>query len=1303
MKASKFEAGRSFAESDSKHSHTPGIAKFISSVTASIIMDSEGGENSETKSKEGKGIYQKFAGYLSDVHTFALEMGSSSSSDAVALHGRSKKMAIGNSEGQILLVSTTPHEEEIIQHFDFGESVSGVCLSSDGLKVAACGAVGSVIVFDILTGCQNFCHTAPSRLMDVVFGGMDANDSSCIAFGGHAKQFELVNYSEGQRMHAFPASADVQSVSLSADGTRMAIGKTDQNGPASCKIVQTATAKVYRKWTAADMKTIYSVDLSRSGRMVAYAGYGSVVWVRSVDADELLLEHRFTQLEGSEGPTFIWSVAFSGDESRFAASCWSGEVIIWSTKTWEPICTSIKRPGVRVFSIALARDGSEILVGSRDGNAILYGLPHDDDDRRDVVILFQAVFPDRVYSVAISDRYFALAGMNSSVHLYKRLNVAKIKKDDGSVSPRPDAPAEGAAAVPIGQSARHYHHHVHFRLVHEYYVHCDQNCVEFSPDGLSLAAGGTDKSVRVWSVGDDVLDNLSLFLHRKHAIHDLSFSDSYLAFACGHKACVYGTVDARLKAHMVARPNVWSHQPSFEVLADFLRSPEALRVVKKHHPQCLNVVSPATGESILQRCVRVHNHDVLASLLDGVRRVGFIRDNEGFTALDIALKWRKRKHVETLLQAVSSGRVSTLASSLAAVSESFPKLCKTFPRLFLDFISEMPLDHVHGMSVHFSESTVVLPKGIFASYARGTRLRSEPRNLWADILKLSDGGSGRSARARLEVQAMRVPFENFVGYYPNLHESPFHLVTKVAEDLDRFEVFESPIMRAAIQFKWEQYGMQQFLWQAIKFCLNLIVLILFSVQASRSMELEDCATLDWYFGRDPESCGGNYALKQSYILLPLSFLCNKMFLTNELDQIRELGLKAYTASIWNWIDTIGFGLALAGQVMWVFAREGVKFPNSTRMCLGLSCLLMAWKMLYFLRATDQGGNLVRIVISIMDDMKPYIILLFCFVLAFAMALLIINVEAQPYILIYNAYTSNWCNEPAFSDDDDMAFDPNMFITDDQLKMCSCPPEGCTTLFLLFEYVQFVVTAAVYGSSDLFVGMGTLPTRSNQVIYNLSLVTIQIILLNLVIAVMGGTYERVQAGKVKNTLYEKAAVIVEMELSHDTSLEGIVFRKVCGPIPDLLVAIATPFLNFFQRFTSSNGETIHPGDGGEETETEAQARSSSEVRAKHLADHYPRWLHTLQKKPGNDQSTMDGDSQESSLSSSTKNGGGSSGAENTLTADMMQASLEDMGCQIQELQEAMTKLTTKSAVEFNQLRDLIQTVVIQQHTAAGLQK
>ena len=186
-----------------------------------------------------------------------------------------------------------------------------------GLKVAACGAVGSVIVFDILTGCQNFRHAAPSRLMDVVFGGMDANDSSCIAFGGHAKQFELVNYSEGQRMHAFPASADVQSVSLSADGTRMAIGKTDQNGPASCKIVQTATAKVYRKWTAADMKTIYSVDLSRSGRMVAYAGYGSVVWVRSVDADELLLEHRFTQLEGSEGPTFIWSVAFSGDESRF--------------------------------------------------------------------------------------------------------------------------------------------------------------------------------------------------------------------------------------------------------------------------------------------------------------------------------------------------------------------------------------------------------------------------------------------------------------------------------------------------------------------------------------------------------------------------------------------------------------------------------------------------------------------------------------------------------------------------------------------------------------------------------------------------------------------------------------------------------------------------------------------------------------------------------------------------------------------------------------------------------------------------
>ena len=187
---------------------------------------------------------------------------------------------------------------------------------------------------------------------------------------------------------------------------------------------------------------------------------------------------------------------------------------------------------------------------------------------------------------------------------------------------------------------------------------------------------------------------------------------------------------------------------------------------------------------------------------------------------------KEKVQVETLLQAVSSGRVSTLASSLAAVSESFQKTLRNLSAPLFGFYFEMPLDHVHGMSVHFSESTVVLPKGIFASYARGTRLRSEPRNLWADILKLSDGGSGRSARARLEVQAMRVPFENFVGYYPNLHESPFHLVTKVAEDLDRFEVFESPIMRAAIQFKWEQYSMQQFLWQAIKFCLNLIVLIL---------------------------------------------------------------------------------------------------------------------------------------------------------------------------------------------------------------------------------------------------------------------------------------------------------------------------------------------------------------------------------------------------------------------------------------------------------------------------------------------
>ena len=94
---------------------------------------------------------------------------------------------------------------------------------------------------------------------------------------------------------------------------------------------------------------------------------------------------------------------------------------------------------------------------------------------------------------------------------------------------------------------------------------------------------------------------------------------------------------------------------------------------------------------------------------------------------------------------------------------------------------------------------------------RGSRLRTKPRSLWSDVLegsgntgaKLSEGRARRRdhGRARAEVIALRVPFENFTGYYEYFEQSPLHLVTNAADKLKKLEVMASPVMRATIQVR----------------------------------------------------------------------------------------------------------------------------------------------------------------------------------------------------------------------------------------------------------------------------------------------------------------------------------------------------------------------------------------------------------------------------------------------------------------------------------------------------------------------
>lgn len=127
-------------------------------------------------------------------------------------------------------------------------------------------------------------------------------------------------------------------------------------------------------------------------------------------------------------------------------------------------------------------------------------------------------------------------------------------------------------------------------------------------------------------------------------------------------------------------------------------------------------------------------------------------------------------------------------------------------------------------------------------------------------------------------------------YYLDPDESPLHLITIAAQRLHRLDVFESPIMRATIDFKWNTFAKRLFYGQFVIFLCFLSAVVVFSVFASRTSGNEDFPAMRDVWGH-PQ---GKVAILISPFVVFFSFLS----LTNELQQLLVMGPEAYFASIW---------------------------------------------------------------------------------------------------------------------------------------------------------------------------------------------------------------------------------------------------------------------------------------------------------------------------------------------------------------------------------------------------------------------
>lgn len=563
--------------------------------------------------------------------------------------------------------------------------------------------------------------------------------------------------------------------------------------------------------------------------------------------------------------------------------------------------------------------------------------------------------------------------------------------------------------------------------------------------------------------------------------------------------------------------------PDFEVAADVLANHRATVTMLRRFPSVVNSCAVQTGESIMQRAVRLHSNGILRDLLlcQSNRQLGLIRDKSGFTAFKIALLLEKRKSAQMLLDAVVAGRLSTMPASLAGIVECFPLLNRTFPELLLDLVCNMPLEkepellNVGAGPLNAKQTTSVfalMPRGQ-KMLVRGSQLRTEPKSLWRDVL---DTDSNRKATwsdlrlgkgTREEVQALRVPFRGFVDYYPDCTQSPLYIITYAATKLNRLEVFEAPIVQAAIQFKWQSYARFLFMRQFFRFVVMLWVYFTFSISAAKTVEGPSNPLKFWFYKYD--GGGGNTAIsyaRLATVLWPVCTFDSFLMFCQECKEIWREGVLLYCSSVWNILDFSTFSVQLAADFLFVFHEN----EELVRTLLAVSMLMLFSRTMYFARGFTLWGPLVRMITQICSDIRPFLIVLIIFLCGFTSAFHILNSERSEGDVPTSQYQNTWWGTLLFTVDssvfnivdraDTPLFSDQTYCSGDNDDSCEqSKPYGDLrkgTLLYLFEFMMFIV---------------------------------EVMLLNLLIAIMGDSYGKVHQYAKLEAMSERAKIILEAEV------------------------------------------------------------------------------------------------------------------------------------------------------------------------------
>ncbi|GMH33162.1 hypothetical protein BSKO_00996 [Bryopsis sp. KO-2023] len=543
-----------------------------------------------------------------------------------------------------------------------------------------------------------------------------------------------------------------------------------------------------------------------------------------------------------------------------------------------------------------------------------------------------------------------------------------------------------------------------------------------------------------------------------------------------------------------------------------------------HGPSILNYPDYG-GRTILLHALKRKNSELLTWMLGWAKANGLsvavnasvrYREKIEENILTLALDYRSQECSQVVLKYILEG-ISCQMSTAEVFKDSLVKLAKVYPRLCYQALTHKSMLQELGQ--------IQVPEHVFGSsdfkVLSDDRLMPNGReleNLWQEHAHRPDYEAFRLVPMEKRSHKL-ISARPYVIPYPDVAQMGSQgILQPLLLHNAPHNIYGFRPLQCVITLKWKMYAEKLLMEELVHYSILLVMYTTYSYLMGFTM---DNAGIVKVLRGETDS----FPVAAAVVLLANS-LITWGNLIREIKQICSLyrdagrrGLLYWAISPWNWLEMVSYILLSIIIPIVHYVPFNSKFLTSL---VAAESILVWSKMLYFAQAFKDTGPNVIMIKEIIKDIVFFLVMAFSVLFGFGVA----------FFVLYREKRFEDC-EVDFPKDSDEFND----CEDGKEKLSTTFNGPGRSLLTMFAWMLGELQI-----ESLFLVQGSIRAVA-VTLFIVYVMALMIVLLNLLIAIMGDSYDRVKNTEEIKFLKERAEVILDLETMLSDKRKAEIQKKV----------------------------------------------------------------------------------------------------------------------------------------------------------------